>query len=102
MTVHSSCPLCSEGYDDLLHLLWCPRIPPSIDLDLSLPLVLLRHHEDKFGGPNLVGIFDEVTTGWILSIGLSPPRLSLRILSLWHSRWNARVGLLPPVFSVLR
>ncbi len=61
-----------------------------------------RHHEDKFGGPNLVGIFDEVTTGWILSIGLSPPRLSLRILSLWHSRWNARVGLLPPVFSVFR
>ncbi len=61
--------ICSEGYHDLLHLLWCPGIPPRPPPvgDLSLPLLLLRHHEVRFRGPNLVGIFDEATSDWISS-----------------------------------
>ncbi len=100
--VRSSCPICSDGYDDLLHLLWCPGIPPPLVSELSLPLVLLRHNEDRFRGPNLVGIFDEATSDWVSSIGFSPRPFSLRVLSLWHSRWEARVRQLPPDFHVFR
>ena len=93
----SSCPIGSdhEGYDDPLHLLWCPGIPPPPLGDLPLP----RHRTTRSGF---------VAQIWLV-FSTKPPRIgsprsasllarpfSLRVLALWHSRWKARVGPAPP------